>query len=305
MTTLLFGDDLHARLNNIRASNRISHATVAERSEQTKYSAQNWSRKQQKGEVFFVQRPPVEILSPQITLPEQEEHTAEEQPDEPITNLSQLQVRELIIHYFFFFGWDWCMSKQIWLIVARIPGLRNIVADRESRTSRRCTEWCLNRNLFLKSCKKLKFSPDIDLFASRIITRSSPLCLTVHTQKHRLLMHFTCHDRTTHFMPFRPLRHNKSSPPENATGEIRRTGTNSQVAHTSVVTHGNEDAHPSATNTTKGKNNTISPKQPKGGAPTSEQPGPGATPFIRQCLSSRDLSSGADRDHRNILESRY
>ena len=106
-------------------------------------------------------------------------------------------------------------------------------------------------------------------------------------------------------MPFRPLRHNKSSPPENATGEIRRTGTNSQVAHTSVVTHGNEDAHPSATNTTKGKNNTISPKQPKGGAPTSEQPGPGATPFIRQCLSSRDLSSGADRDHRNILESRY
>ena len=258
-----------------------------------------------KGEVFFVQRSPVEILSPQITLPEQEEHTAEEQPDEPITNLSQLQVRELIIHYFCSFGWDWCMSKQIWLTVARIPGLRNIVADRESRTSRRCTEWCLNRNLFLKSCKKLKFSPDIDLFASRIITRSSPLCLTVQTQKHWLLMHFTCHDRTTHFMPFRPLRHNKSSPPENATGEIRRTGTNSQVAHTSVVTHGNEDAHPSATNTTKGKNNTISPKQPKGGAPTSEQPGPGATPFIRQCLSSRGLSSGADRDHRNILESRY
>ena len=92
MTTLLFGDDLQTRLNNIRASNRISRATVAERSDQTKYSAQNWSNKQQKGKV--------------ITLPEQEEYTAEEQPDEPITNLSQLQVRELktlvpdIIHYF-------------------------------------------------------------------------------------------------------------------------------------------------------------------------------------------------------------
>ena len=70
--------------------------------------------------------------------------------------------------------WDLCMSRQIWLTVARIPCPENIEADRESRTSRRCTEWCLNRNIFLKACKKLKFSPNIDLFASRINYQVKP-----------------------------------------------------------------------------------------------------------------------------------
>ena len=66
------------------------------------------------------------------------------------------------------------MSRQIWLTVARIPCPENIEANRESRTSRRCTEWCLNRNLFLKACKKIKCSPNIDLFASRINYQVKP-----------------------------------------------------------------------------------------------------------------------------------
>lgn len=32
--------------------------------------------------------------------------------------------------------WDCCISHNIWLKVARIPGLENVEADRESRKSR-------------------------------------------------------------------------------------------------------------------------------------------------------------------------
>ena len=90
------------------------------------------------------------------------------------------------------------------------------------------------------------------------------------------------------------LWHNKSSPPENATGEIRRNGTNSQVAHTNVVAHGNEDAHPSATNTTKEKTTLFLPSNPKEVHPLQKSlVVVRLMPFIRQCLSSRGLSSGA------------
>ena len=70
--------------------------------------------------------------------------------------------------------WDWCITNDIWLTIARIPGLDNIEADRESRKSRRCTEWCLNKDLFRQACEKLQFSPNIDLFASRINHQVKP-----------------------------------------------------------------------------------------------------------------------------------
>ena len=70
--------------------------------------------------------------------------------------------------------WDWCIAHKIWLTVARIPGLDNVEADRESRKSRRCTEWCLNRDFFQQACDKLQFSPNIDLFASRINHQIKP-----------------------------------------------------------------------------------------------------------------------------------
>ena len=34
--------------------------------------------------------------------------------------------------------WDWCIAHKIWFTIARIPGLDNVEADRESRKSRRC-----------------------------------------------------------------------------------------------------------------------------------------------------------------------
>ncbi len=70
--------------------------------------------------------------------------------------------------------WDWCISNHIWLTVARIPGKENIEADFESRKCRRNTEWSLDKKLFQQACKKLKFTPNIDLFASRINYQVKP-----------------------------------------------------------------------------------------------------------------------------------
>ena len=70
--------------------------------------------------------------------------------------------------------WDWCISNHIWLTVARIPGKENIEADFESRKCRRNTEWSLDKKLFQQACKKLEFTPNIDLFALRINYQVKP-----------------------------------------------------------------------------------------------------------------------------------
>ena len=70
--------------------------------------------------------------------------------------------------------WDWCIEQHIWLTMARIPGCDNVEADKESRTFRRCTEWCLKKTLFTNACAKLSVTPDIDLFASRINYQITP-----------------------------------------------------------------------------------------------------------------------------------
>ena len=44
--------------------------------------------------------------------------------------------------------WEWCIQQHIWLTLARIPGCENVEADRESRTFRRCTEWCLKETSY-------------------------------------------------------------------------------------------------------------------------------------------------------------
>ena len=64
--------------------------------------------------------------------------------------------------------WDWCIAQHIWLTMARMPGCENVEADKESRTFRSCTEWCLKKALFTDACAKL------NLFASRINCQITP-----------------------------------------------------------------------------------------------------------------------------------
>jgi len=63
--------------------------------------------------------------------------------------------------------WDWCISRDIWLIADHLPGKLNVVADRSSRQFDDETEWMLNPNLFKRIVDEFGV-PEIDLFASRL-----------------------------------------------------------------------------------------------------------------------------------------
>ena len=64
--------------------------------------------------------------------------------------------------------WEWCITHNIWLTAAHIPGIENITADRVSRVSRRETEWQLNKGSFSAAIQKIGVTPNIDLFASQL-----------------------------------------------------------------------------------------------------------------------------------------
>ena len=70
--------------------------------------------------------------------------------------------------------WEWCILHGVWLTVAHIPGKSNTEADRESRLTRKETEWCLDRSIYSAVIQKLDVTPDIDLFASRLNHQLKP-----------------------------------------------------------------------------------------------------------------------------------
>ena len=70
--------------------------------------------------------------------------------------------------------WDWCIVRGIWLTAVHIPGVNNLIADRESSLNRREIEWTLNQELFDAGINRLLVHPDIDLFASRLNYRLKP-----------------------------------------------------------------------------------------------------------------------------------
>ena len=70
--------------------------------------------------------------------------------------------------------WEWCILHGICLTVAHIQGKSSTEADRESRLSRKETEWCLDRSIYSAVIQKLDVIPDIDLFASRLNHQLKP-----------------------------------------------------------------------------------------------------------------------------------
>ena len=67
--------------------------------------------------------------------------------------------------------WEWSISRDIWLNVAHIPRKQNVVADYESRRNQREAEWMLNTSLLANAIQRLEFTPEIDLFATRVNTQ--------------------------------------------------------------------------------------------------------------------------------------
>ena len=64
--------------------------------------------------------------------------------------------------------WEFCISKHIWITAAHVPGVENVVADREPRKSYRDSEWMINSKELQNCLSHLDFKPDIDLFACRL-----------------------------------------------------------------------------------------------------------------------------------------
>ena len=62
--------------------------------------------------------------------------------------------------------WQWCIQHNIWLSSTHLPGVENVVADKESRNTNSNTEWTLG-NYFFDKITNIFGKPEIDLFASR------------------------------------------------------------------------------------------------------------------------------------------
>ena len=63
--------------------------------------------------------------------------------------------------------WLWCISREIYLTAAHIPGKENIQADQASRLFNDRTEWKLDKSVFTKLLTVFG-KPEIDMFASRL-----------------------------------------------------------------------------------------------------------------------------------------
>ena len=64
--------------------------------------------------------------------------------------------------------WDWCVARNLWISAGHIAGKSNVEADRASRHNQTATEWMLQKTLLSRALEQLQFTPEIDLFASRI-----------------------------------------------------------------------------------------------------------------------------------------
>ena len=64
--------------------------------------------------------------------------------------------------------WEWCRKRGVWISAAHIPGVLNTEADEESRKINSDSEWKLDSRVLQSTLTQLKFTPSVDLFASRL-----------------------------------------------------------------------------------------------------------------------------------------
>ena len=64
--------------------------------------------------------------------------------------------------------WEFAQNRGFWISSSHIPGVENTMADKMSRVFSDNTEWMLSHKLFKILCDKFQFSPQVDLFATRL-----------------------------------------------------------------------------------------------------------------------------------------
>ena len=67
--------------------------------------------------------------------------------------------------------WKWAIAKSNWLVAFHIPAILNEEADYESRKNETSLEWKLNERIVISVLQHFKFTPDIELFSSRVKTQ--------------------------------------------------------------------------------------------------------------------------------------
>ena len=71
--------------------------------------------------------------------------------------------------------WNWCISNDIWITCAHIPGKTNVLTDAAPRNFNDRLEWKLNPKIFKELCIVFG-TPSIDLFASRLNKQLDRFC---------------------------------------------------------------------------------------------------------------------------------
>jgi hypothetical protein len=70
--------------------------------------------------------------------------------------------------------WDFCITTNIWITLAHIPGKQNVIADFESRRGTNDTEWALDQTVYDQAIQLLCVTPCLDMFASRLNYKFMP-----------------------------------------------------------------------------------------------------------------------------------
>ena len=84
--------------------------------------------------------------------------------------------------------WEIAQNRGFWISSSHIPGAENTMADKMSRVFSDNTEWMLSIELFNILCDKFQFSPQVDLFATRlnkqidkyVSSMPDPYCIAVN-----------------------------------------------------------------------------------------------------------------------------
>ena len=80
--------------------------------------------------------------------------------------------------------WEFAQSRGFWIFTSHIPRVENTMADKISWVFNDNTEWMLSHKLFRILCDKFQFSPQVDLFATRlnkqIYWMPDPYCIAVN-----------------------------------------------------------------------------------------------------------------------------
>lgn len=100
--------------------------------------------------------------------------------------------------------WQWCETRDLWILASYIPSKENVEADRESRLENIDTEWELS-NFAFSSIVRAFGKPEIDLFATRVNAKCKIFCSWFKDPEGSYVDAFTINWTKNYFYAFPPI----------------------------------------------------------------------------------------------------